>query len=227
MSNCGFAVRFVPKSLVFERLEGSIFHRVLPPALLTLVHLTRRSGIRRAFLLVWTWILDFSKLNGLVPAVVQDHSTGRVLMVGFMNEEAFRRDGGNGLRHVLQPLQKQAVAEGRDLRAPPGGQGDLDRLRSGHPARARGGAGTGGVPRGLSELLFPHAQRRRVGGLREPGLRSGTSVREHKMKLKLGIPKGQPGERDHRSVPPRRLHTSPPAAAPIFRPSTIRRSSAC
>jgi phosphoribosyl-AMP cyclohydrolase len=35
--------------------------------------------------------LDFSKLNGLITAVIQDHVTGRVLMVGFMNEEAFRR----------------------------------------------------------------------------------------------------------------------------------------
>jgi phosphoribosyl-AMP cyclohydrolase len=35
--------------------------------------------------------LDFSKLNGLVTAVIQDHATGRVLMVGFMNEEAFHR----------------------------------------------------------------------------------------------------------------------------------------
>ena len=35
--------------------------------------------------------LDFSKLNGLITAVIQDHATGRVLMVGFMNEEAFRR----------------------------------------------------------------------------------------------------------------------------------------
>ncbi len=34
--------------------------------------------------------LNFSKLDGLVPAVVQDHATGRVLMVGFMNQEAFR-----------------------------------------------------------------------------------------------------------------------------------------
>lgn len=34
--------------------------------------------------------LDFNKLGGLIPAVVQDHATGRVLMVGFMNEEAFR-----------------------------------------------------------------------------------------------------------------------------------------
>jgi phosphoribosyl-AMP cyclohydrolase len=35
--------------------------------------------------------LDFTKLDGLVPAVIQDHASGRVLMVGFMNEEAFRR----------------------------------------------------------------------------------------------------------------------------------------
>jgi phosphoribosyl-AMP cyclohydrolase len=35
--------------------------------------------------------LNFSKLDGLVPAVVQDHASGRVLMVGFMNDEAFRR----------------------------------------------------------------------------------------------------------------------------------------
>ena len=34
--------------------------------------------------------LDFGKLNGLITAVIQDHATGRVLMVGFMNEEAFR-----------------------------------------------------------------------------------------------------------------------------------------
>jgi phosphoribosyl-AMP cyclohydrolase len=35
--------------------------------------------------------LDFGKLDGLVAAVIQDDATGRVLMVGFMNEEAFRR----------------------------------------------------------------------------------------------------------------------------------------
>jgi len=35
--------------------------------------------------------LDFTKLDGLLPAVIQDHQTGRVLMVGFMNEEDFRK----------------------------------------------------------------------------------------------------------------------------------------
>lgn len=32
--------------------------------------------------------IDFKKLDGLVPAVVQDSQTMKVLMVGFMNEEA-------------------------------------------------------------------------------------------------------------------------------------------
>src|SRR5579864_3930404 len=35
--------------------------------------------------------LDFEKAGGLVTAVIQDHATGRVLMVGYMNEEAFRK----------------------------------------------------------------------------------------------------------------------------------------
>ena len=33
--------------------------------------------------------LDFSKQDGLVTAVIQDYKTGRVLMVGYMNEESF------------------------------------------------------------------------------------------------------------------------------------------
>ena len=32
--------------------------------------------------------MDFSKLDGLVPAVIQDAESNEVLMVGFMNDEA-------------------------------------------------------------------------------------------------------------------------------------------
>ena len=35
--------------------------------------------------------LDFGKSDGLIPAMIQDHASGRVLMLGFMNEEAFRK----------------------------------------------------------------------------------------------------------------------------------------
>ncbi|MBW1885391.1 MAG: phosphoribosyl-AMP cyclohydrolase [Deltaproteobacteria bacterium] len=34
--------------------------------------------------------LDFAKNDGLVTAIAQDHSTGEILMVAFMNEEALR-----------------------------------------------------------------------------------------------------------------------------------------
>ena len=33
--------------------------------------------------------LDFKKMDGLITAVIQDNASGRVLMVGFMNEEAW------------------------------------------------------------------------------------------------------------------------------------------
>lgn len=35
--------------------------------------------------------LDFSKMNGLVPAVIQDYKTRQVLMLGYMNEEALQK----------------------------------------------------------------------------------------------------------------------------------------
>ena len=34
--------------------------------------------------------LDFKKADGLVTAIIQDHKSGRVLMVAYMNEESFR-----------------------------------------------------------------------------------------------------------------------------------------
>jgi phosphoribosyl-AMP cyclohydrolase len=40
--------------------------------------------------------LDFNKLDGLIPAVIQDASSGRVLMVGFMNTEAFEKTRATG-----------------------------------------------------------------------------------------------------------------------------------
>jgi phosphoribosyl-AMP cyclohydrolase len=40
--------------------------------------------------------LNFSKQSGLVTAVIQDHQTNRVLMVGFMNEEAFHKTMATG-----------------------------------------------------------------------------------------------------------------------------------
>lgn len=36
-------------------------------------------------------ILDFAKMNGLIPAIVQDAQTHKVLMLGYMNEKALQK----------------------------------------------------------------------------------------------------------------------------------------
>jgi phosphoribosyl-AMP cyclohydrolase len=40
--------------------------------------------------------VDFTKLDGLIPAVVQDDESNEVLMVGFMNAEALARTRSTG-----------------------------------------------------------------------------------------------------------------------------------
>jgi phosphoribosyl-AMP cyclohydrolase len=40
--------------------------------------------------------MDYSKLNGLVPAVVQDEATNEVLMVGFVNADALAETTRSG-----------------------------------------------------------------------------------------------------------------------------------
>lgn len=41
-------------------------------------------------------IIDFEKLDGLVPAIIQDALNGRVLMLGYMNEAAFAQTKAEG-----------------------------------------------------------------------------------------------------------------------------------
>ena len=40
--------------------------------------------------------IDFDKLGGLVPAIVQDARTKNVLMLGFMNREAYDKTIATG-----------------------------------------------------------------------------------------------------------------------------------
>ncbi len=62
--------------------------------------------------------IDFDKMDGLAPAIVQEDSTGEVLMVGFMNSEAYSRTAGNRLRYVLFSHPAKTVDERRDFRQP-------------------------------------------------------------------------------------------------------------
>ncbi|MCQ2222266.1 MAG: bifunctional phosphoribosyl-AMP cyclohydrolase/phosphoribosyl-ATP diphosphatase HisIE [Bacteroidaceae bacterium] len=41
--------------------------------------------------------IDFEKAGGLVPAIIQDANTQKVLMLGYMNEEAFKKTEETGL----------------------------------------------------------------------------------------------------------------------------------
>jgi phosphoribosyl-AMP cyclohydrolase len=43
--------------------------------------------------------LDFQKGGGLVTAIAQDHASGEILMVAFMNEESFDRTLATGQVH--------------------------------------------------------------------------------------------------------------------------------
>jgi phosphoribosyl-ATP pyrophosphohydrolase/phosphoribosyl-AMP cyclohydrolase len=42
-------------------------------------------------------MIDFDKQAGLIPAIIQDSRTFQVLMIGFMNQEAFEKTKNSGL----------------------------------------------------------------------------------------------------------------------------------
>ncbi|MGA2450139.1 MAG: phosphoribosyl-AMP cyclohydrolase [Polyangiaceae bacterium] len=56
--------------------------------------------------------LDFSKMNGLVTAVTVDADTGDVLMVAFMNEEAFRLTLETGRVHYFSRSRNKLWKKG-------------------------------------------------------------------------------------------------------------------
>lgn len=41
-------------------------------------------------------LIDFKKMNGLVPAIIQDKKTSQIYMLGFMNEKALKETIKNG-----------------------------------------------------------------------------------------------------------------------------------
>ena len=63
--------------------------------------------------------LDFAKLDGLITTVIQDHLSGRVLMVGFMNEESFRLTVESGkavfFSRSRQKLWRKGESSGHSL----------------------------------------------------------------------------------------------------------------
>jgi phosphoribosyl-AMP cyclohydrolase len=56
--------------------------------------------------------MDYSKLDGLIPAVVQDDETGEVLMVGFMNADALARTTRTGFATFFSRTRKALWTKG-------------------------------------------------------------------------------------------------------------------
>ena len=56
--------------------------------------------------------IDFEKMNGLVPAIVQDADTKNVLMLGYMNREAFERTQSSGKVTFFSRSRQQLWTKG-------------------------------------------------------------------------------------------------------------------
>jgi phosphoribosyl-ATP pyrophosphohydrolase/phosphoribosyl-AMP cyclohydrolase len=57
---------------------------------------------------------NFDKLNGLIPAIVQDYRTGMVLMLGFMNGEAYNKTLQEGLVTFYSRTKKRLWTKGEE-----------------------------------------------------------------------------------------------------------------
>ena len=59
--------------------------------------------------------IDFNKNNdGLVPAIIQDATTKNVLMLGYMNEEAFRKTEETKLVTFFSRTKKRLWTKGEE-----------------------------------------------------------------------------------------------------------------
>jgi phosphoribosyl-AMP cyclohydrolase len=57
--------------------------------------------------------LDFNKMNGLIPAIVQDYKTFEVLMVGFMNPEAWEATLSTGKATFYSRTRQKLWVKGK------------------------------------------------------------------------------------------------------------------
>lgn len=58
--------------------------------------------------------LDFDKLNGLIPAIIQDIKTDKVLMLGFMNKEAYQKTIDTKLVTFYSRTKKRLWTKGEE-----------------------------------------------------------------------------------------------------------------
>ena len=124
--------------------------------------------------------LDFEKSDGLITAVIQDHASGRVLMVGYMNEEAFAKTVETGFATFYSRSRRKLWLKGetsghrlvvKEIST------DCDRDALLVKVEA---LGPGVCHEGYRKLLLPPPGKRRVEGRRRAHLRSRTRSTEAK-----------------------------------------------
>ena len=168
--------------------------------------------------------LDFAKLDGLIPAVIQDHASGRVLMVGFMNDEAFRKTVETGFATFYSRSRNKLWLKGessghrlvvKEISTDCDRDAAARQSRSARPRR---------LPRRLRELLLSPARRRTSGWSAKRAPTIPTPSTEASREAQTRHSQRQPRERDHRSLPPRRLqdHHQQPLLFPGHRRSRNR-----
>lgn len=60
--------------------------------------------------------IDFSKLNGLIPVITQEHRTKKVLMCAFANQEALQKTIETGFAHYFSRKQNRLWKKGEQSR---------------------------------------------------------------------------------------------------------------
>jgi len=58
--------------------------------------------------------LDFDKMGGLIPAIVQDANTNKVLMLGYMNREALEMTNKTGKVTFYSRTKKRLWTKGEE-----------------------------------------------------------------------------------------------------------------
>ena len=125
-------------------------------------------------------MIDFDKAGGLVPAVAQDADTGEVLMLAWMNREAFDETVRTGRAVYFSRSRNKLWRKGEE---------------SGHVQEVRGvyvdcdadtvllkvkQVGGAACHEGYKSCFFRELRRRRTGGRRRAGVRPEGGVREVK-----------------------------------------------
>ena len=66
--------------------------------------------------------LDFDKTGGLIPAIVQDHASGRVLMLAYINRESWDKTLETGEAHFWSRSRRELWHKG-------GTSGNVQKIR--------------------------------------------------------------------------------------------------